>query len=150
MISVGVVIFALQGLILPQASFYGQIVFIGFDLLKVMQGMGLVAGVVAFISIQWRIKDLQRVSFAFICWFYLTFAFVLVWLVGLQAPSVVFALITSLIAGALYGYLTQKGKGNENINRRSYRKDTVRESVSVDYTSPRFDEGRGKRDNIHP
>lgn len=140
LIAIGVILFALQGILLPQASFYGQVLFGGLDLLQVMQYIGLVTGITTLVAILADIKLLQRLSFAFIAWFYMTFAFVLVWLVGLQAPSVTFALVTVLMAGAVYGYLTQRGKKNENINRRSYRKNTIRESVSRDYTSTRVDE----------
>ena len=140
LIAVGVIIFALQGLILP-ASYYGQVIFWGWDLIRIMQGIGLVAGVATLVGIFMDIKLLQRISFAFICWFYMTFAFVLIWLVGLNTPSVVFSLITVLMAGAIYGYLTQKGKNNEDINRRSYYKSKIRQGVPGNNSGTRPNQG---------
>ena len=138
LIGFSIIFFALQGIILPQASYYGQIIFLGFDLLQVLQYIGLATGTFALISVYLKNRLTQRIAFATICWFYITFAFVLVWLIGLQTPSIVFSLIIALLSGAVYGYLTQREKENENINSRAYREDQLRKSVSRDNPGFRF------------
>lgn len=150
LIAFSAIAFATQGMLLPQASYFGQVFFWGTDLIRLMHPFGLAGGIFALISIKIKNRTMQRIAFAFLAWFYMTFAFVLVWLVGLQAPSVVFSIMAVLISGAVYGYLTQKGKQDENIKRRTYHKSSVRESVPLNNQGIGIDEGPIERDNIRP
>lgn len=146
LVGLSVILFAAQGIMLPIASYYGQIMFWGMDLLQVMQFIGLLGGVASLVSIKVRSREMQRWSFAFISWFYMVFIFVLVWLIGLQSPSIVLSLTMVFTSAAIYGYLTQKGKDDADSNGSTYRKGSVRKNISSSNQSTRHDEGSIQRD----